>query len=257
VGGFEKPRVPEIGLAIGRYLWHKTAVPVWLERFVLAVFATAFGGIVILNTMKLDATQRWMIGIAIASTAYLVAHTLHKEKQPEVKVPMSQRVAVSVVQIVFVRPADAPRPDVPLVADRPFVLDVTFHSRGSAANNVAISAELAIASAATEDEDQEQLWEMVRQLAGKAGYGENSVQPERDAIIAVQYPPPYRTLPPITQDDIEQIKAGTKKIIFAALVRYKDDYGSLEMQNCQSYGGTSWRNWTDCFGHNQIVPVNN
>jgi hypothetical protein len=51
-------------------------VDIWLERFVLAMLAAAFGSIVLLNMMKLDITQRITLGIAIGAFAYFVGHTI-------------------------------------------------------------------------------------------------------------------------------------------------------------------------------------
>lgn len=52
-------------------------MPVWLERFALAILASAFLGIVILNSMKLDNIQRLGIGVAIFGLSIYVAQTLH------------------------------------------------------------------------------------------------------------------------------------------------------------------------------------
>jgi hypothetical protein len=55
-------------------------VPIWLEKFALAILATAFVGLVILNTLKFDATQRWSLGVAILALSVFVAQTLHLYK---------------------------------------------------------------------------------------------------------------------------------------------------------------------------------
>ena len=52
-------------------------MPVWLERFALLVLAAAFGGIVILNALKLDGIQRTGIGIAILGLSIYIAQTIH------------------------------------------------------------------------------------------------------------------------------------------------------------------------------------
>lgn len=54
-------------------------MPIWLERFVLAVCGTAFIAIVLLNTMKFDWTQRITLGVAILAFSYFVAHTLYEQ----------------------------------------------------------------------------------------------------------------------------------------------------------------------------------
>jgi hypothetical protein len=69
-------------LAAGRYLWHKTAVPVFLERFVLPVFAAAVILMAITNPMGFDITQRATGGLAVIFAAYFVAHSVYKYAHP-------------------------------------------------------------------------------------------------------------------------------------------------------------------------------
>jgi len=52
-------------------------VPVWLERFALAILASTFLGIVILNSMKLDNIQRIGIGVVILGLSIFVSQTIH------------------------------------------------------------------------------------------------------------------------------------------------------------------------------------
>jgi hypothetical protein len=66
-------------------------VDIWLERFVLALLATAFLSLVILNVMKFDITQRVTLGISIAAFSYFVGHTI--------KVTRSQTVAKQTIQL--------------------------------------------------------------------------------------------------------------------------------------------------------------
>jgi hypothetical protein len=70
-------------LDFGYWVWHKTAVPTWLERFVLTLLAGAFLGVVLWNSMKLDITQRITLGIVILALSYFVAHTVYKGNIPE------------------------------------------------------------------------------------------------------------------------------------------------------------------------------
>ena len=246
----------DIALVIWRYLWHKTAMPIWLERFALAVLATSFGGIIILNVMKLTPTQRITLGIAIVAISLFVADLLYNKQKSTPAIPMSQRGAIVIDGIAFIRPADAPKPDVPLVADRMFYIDVTFLSKGAiSADEMAITAFISIAPKDSERGEQERLWEKVRKQSDQSSYGENSLFPGKDAIISIPYPLQGSQNPSVSRDDIEQIQTDDKKILLAGIVKYRDEYGPLETQFCQSYSGKSWRLWGDCWGHNQITAV--
>jgi hypothetical protein len=55
-------------------------VPLWVERFLLAVLVAAFVGIVLFNNMKMDVTQRITLAIAILAFSYFLAYTIHKNK---------------------------------------------------------------------------------------------------------------------------------------------------------------------------------
>ena len=59
-------------------------MPVFLERFLLVVIATAFWQIVMSNAMKLDIHYRIGIGIVLVGLAYISAHAVHLER-PGVK----------------------------------------------------------------------------------------------------------------------------------------------------------------------------
>jgi hypothetical protein len=71
--------------SITRYLWYKTAVPVFIERFLLPVFAAVLILLAFSNPMNFDWTQRITLGVALLLIAYFLAHTLHlhntKEKE--------------------------------------------------------------------------------------------------------------------------------------------------------------------------------
>lgn len=82
-------------------------VPIWIERFALAVFATAFFGLVVLNLLKMDWIQRTGLGMGILGISIFLAQTvyLHKIKaadilqQGEPKKPESNKAAkVQIVQ---------------------------------------------------------------------------------------------------------------------------------------------------------------
>jgi hypothetical protein len=71
---------PDIALAFVYWLWHKTAVPVFLEKFMLPLFATVMVLVAITNPMKFDMSQRVAGTLALIFAAYFVAHTIHKER---------------------------------------------------------------------------------------------------------------------------------------------------------------------------------
>lgn len=70
-------------LAFLRRLWHNSSVQVWLERFALGLIATAVFGLVILNTLKFDAVQRWSLGISLIALSIFVGQTLHLQKKAD------------------------------------------------------------------------------------------------------------------------------------------------------------------------------
>lgn len=61
-------------------VWLRSEVPVFLERFLLVVLATAFWQIVMSNAMKLDIHYRIGIGIVLIGLAYITAHAVYKNK---------------------------------------------------------------------------------------------------------------------------------------------------------------------------------
>ena len=67
-----------IALAIAESVWHKSAVPIFIERFVLPLFAAAVILLALSNPMGFDTTQRITGALALIFAAYFVAHTLHK-----------------------------------------------------------------------------------------------------------------------------------------------------------------------------------
>ena len=57
-------------------------VALFIERFLLAILATVFFGLVVLNPLKFDWTQRITLGGCIVLGAYFVAHTALRMKEP-------------------------------------------------------------------------------------------------------------------------------------------------------------------------------
>lgn len=65
-------------LVVPRPLWHKACVSVFLERFVLPIFATVVVLIAVTNPMGFDNTQRITGALALIFAAYFAAHTVTK-----------------------------------------------------------------------------------------------------------------------------------------------------------------------------------
>jgi hypothetical protein len=94
-------RVPV--LAFCSFLWHKTAMPVFLERFVLSALAAAAILLIITNPMGLDTTQRVTGGLAIVFAAYFFAHTTWKHSHPD---PDPDFVSIKVLATIACTAAD-------------------------------------------------------------------------------------------------------------------------------------------------------
>src|SRR5437867_1207275 len=61
--------------------WQGLTVLLFVERFLLAILATVFVGLVVLNPLKFDWTQRITLGGCIVLGAYFVAHTALRMKE--------------------------------------------------------------------------------------------------------------------------------------------------------------------------------
>lgn len=59
-------------------LWHKTAVPIFVERFLLPLFAAAVVVLALTNPMGFDWIQRVTGSLALILLAYFVAHSIYK-----------------------------------------------------------------------------------------------------------------------------------------------------------------------------------
>jgi len=68
-------------VASGSELWHNSAVPVFLEKFVLTLFAGAVIVLALTNPMKFDTTQRITGTVALIFAAYFVAQTIYKRNE--------------------------------------------------------------------------------------------------------------------------------------------------------------------------------
>lgn len=65
-------------LDILNYLWHKTCVPIFIERFLLPVLATLVVAVIIVNPMGMDNIQKVTLGLGVICIALFLAQTLHK-----------------------------------------------------------------------------------------------------------------------------------------------------------------------------------
>jgi hypothetical protein len=66
-------------------------VPIWIERFALAVLATVFVGAVILNVLKMDWIQRTGLGVGILGFSIFLAQTLYLSNKAKADTSLSQQ----------------------------------------------------------------------------------------------------------------------------------------------------------------------
>ena len=66
---------------------YKSYVPVFLEKIVLPILATAVITVILLNPFRLDRPQRISLLVIVLATGYLIGHTLHKQKLESAKPP--------------------------------------------------------------------------------------------------------------------------------------------------------------------------
>jgi hypothetical protein len=66
---------------LARFLWYKTAVPVFLERAVIAFCVTVAAAMWLANPMNFDTTQKVTLSLSLLLLAYFAAHTVHRSNQ--------------------------------------------------------------------------------------------------------------------------------------------------------------------------------
>lgn len=66
---------------LAHFLWYKTAVPIFLERAVIAFCVTFAAAIWLANPMKFDTTQKVTLSLSLLLLAYFAAHTVHRSNQ--------------------------------------------------------------------------------------------------------------------------------------------------------------------------------
>jgi hypothetical protein len=71
--------------------WGWDIVPIWIEKFVLTVFAASFFGLVILNGLKMDWIQRTGLGVGIVGFSIFLGQTVHSSKKAKVDTEDSQQ----------------------------------------------------------------------------------------------------------------------------------------------------------------------
>lgn len=70
-----------IARRFARHLWYKTAVPVFIERFLLASMAAAFIAVVFVNPLKFDNIQRTTAALVLFFGAAFLAQTLYRHNE--------------------------------------------------------------------------------------------------------------------------------------------------------------------------------
>jgi uncharacterized membrane protein len=67
--------------SLAERIWYDSAVPVFLERFILPALATVLIGVILLNPLKFDWQQQISLAIAVVALAYFVGHTVHRTNE--------------------------------------------------------------------------------------------------------------------------------------------------------------------------------
>jgi hypothetical protein len=93
-------------------------VPIWVERFALAVLATVFVGVVILNALKMDWIQRTGLGIGILGFSIYLAQSLHLFNESK-KTPSGTPGGGSVTVPPTVAEKGKPKSEPPIKVVRP------------------------------------------------------------------------------------------------------------------------------------------
>lgn len=136
-------------------LWYKTAVPVFLERFVLAICAAGIIALII-NPMKFDGTQRITLVIAIAFFAYFVAHTIYVTSKPPRDLSALKQRAIRLSNEILEFVADRERSNPPLPRIETWERDVDISTRFSIETMSQFSTKFGARLIATRNELAEQ-----------------------------------------------------------------------------------------------------
>ena len=88
-------------IALANIIWHKTAVPIFIERFILPAFAALVIILAVTNPLGLDKTQRILGSFVVIAMAYLFAHSIYKKPLPPPPLPPpSPLYSLDVVQVM-------------------------------------------------------------------------------------------------------------------------------------------------------------
>ena len=89
------------GRKLVTYLWYKSPVPVFLERFILTACAALVVAVLATNPFKFDWYQRGSFAVGITAVAFFVSATLHKGKsepnEPGTDINHGTRLMISLV----------------------------------------------------------------------------------------------------------------------------------------------------------------
>src|ERR1051326_5747538 len=75
------------GASLGERIWYGTAVPIFLERYLLPMVAALTVLVVVTNPMSLDLNQRITGGAVLVLGAHFVSHTAYKMSRPAKRPP--------------------------------------------------------------------------------------------------------------------------------------------------------------------------
>jgi hypothetical protein len=87
-------------IALATAIWHKTAVPIFIERFILPAFAALVILLAVTNPMGFDKTQRILGSFVVIAMAYLCAHSIYKNPLPPPLPPPSPLYSADVIQVM-------------------------------------------------------------------------------------------------------------------------------------------------------------
>lgn len=184
---------------------------------------------------------------------------LEQLKHP--KIPFSSRARLEIVGLTF--PRD------PFEPNKPIYVSIHFDNTGPIpAEKVILVSRIAIVSSSAlpqltpeqieaQAQEHKRLSEEVMQEVPNAGYGGNSIMPQKRHTASAQYPLTKKGQTAVTVEEIQEIKAKTKAIAVAGVIKYIDEYGPRETHFCYTFHGDKPDSniWTSCFSHNEIVSI--
>ncbi len=171
-------------------------------------------------------------------------------KPTEPMVPYFQRANVTIRVLFATNPYDA--------ASKGHILINVFMLNGGPipATKGAVFVRIGISDSEHEKRQQDLLFTEVKRLADAEGSsnGASTIYPAKESQVTAAYPLTHYRETPLTDADLEQIKAGTKHVFIVGIVKYMDSFGPRETQFCYSLSGANLRLWVDGYSHNAILP---